>query len=98
MGSPPQYGAVVFDDDVGARIADAVRRGLNITTQAGGALPGGSPLDAFALIIRLLGASPEGRCDVERTPPVLGCPAALSHIYMRQQCSILPSICMCIYV
>ena len=61
VGSTPQYGAVVFDDDVGARIADAVQRGLNITAQARGSRPGDSTPDAFALIIQLLGASPEGR-------------------------------------
>lgn len=60
-GSTPQYGAIVFDDDVGARITDAFKRGLNVTTQPGDSPPGNSTLDAYSLYAKLLGASPEGR-------------------------------------
>ena len=63
-GSTPQYGAIVFDDDVGAQITDAFQLGLNVTTQPGDPSPGNATMIAYRLYAKLLGATPEGRCGL----------------------------------
>lgn len=57
-GKPPQYGALVFDDDVGSGIAAAATSGFNATYNSSAMqLPG----QAASVAYSLLGATPEGR-------------------------------------
>ena len=60
-GMKPQYGALVFNDSVGADIAGAVRRGLSNSSLPVNASAGLLPPQAADLISTLLGATPEGR-------------------------------------
>ena len=58
-GFPPQYGALVFDDDVGSEIARAAFGGFGAAYNASALdLHGGQAAD---VVYSLLGATPQGR-------------------------------------
>ena len=57
-GSPPQYGALVFDDDVSSGIVAAATSGFGIEYNISAVQ---LPSEAATVAYSLLGATPQGR-------------------------------------